>query len=93
LFIKGGDDSKFEVSNLVLKSCVLSACKNLQTWNLEPVYESDKLDSKTKMLKIKRIAARHQRKQQEKALSNWVPLIQPLTDMTIEEGLVLEAYL
>ena len=78
---------------MVMKACVLSACKKLQTWNLETVHESDRIDSKSKMIRIKRIAAKHQKKNQEKAMSNWKPYIQPLTDMTVDDGLVLEAYL
>ncbi|KAJ3344025.1 hypothetical protein HDU91_000286 [Kappamyces sp. JEL0680] len=79
-----------EVASIVLKTCILMSCKSLKMLDLEAVDAQERDDATRKLLALKRIAALHQRKKQAEAFHGWKPQLQPLTDMSVDEEIVLE---
>jgi Leucine-rich repeat (LRR) protein len=91
LFIpRNADKSQVEVAEIVMKTCILLACKQLKTLNRTPVSSSDHKKASKRMLHLKEIAREYAQNSADDFFENWEPELQPLEDMTAGEDLVLE---
>lgn len=80
--------SQAEVADILIETCFVYSCKSLKMFNLEKISSGARKRADRRMNALRLKAASQRRK--SNVFSGWVPGIQPLVDMTIDEDLVLE---
>ena len=84
--------SQIEVAQIVMRSCILTGCRNLQLFNEEKITKLSRRKADNQMSALKNKAAPKMKSSYHGSVfSDWVPQLHPLQlDMTIGDDLVLE---
>jgi Leucine-rich repeat (LRR) protein len=91
LFISpDADRAQVEVSEIVMSTCILLACKKLKILNRVVVSSLERKRASRRMAHLKGIARDYARTSENGLLEDWKPELLPLEDMTAGEELVLE---